>query len=340
MARFGILLVASAFLWVTGASFAADLPPSWAYGYTEPPSALGQSPRPAGRGGAPGPAQTAARDEHLLHLEGSDRAFTYSQLWTHWPPGPGDWFPNDHPKMPDIVAQGRRPDVDACASCHYPNGKGKSENAGVAGYSVEYFIQTMHDFRDGLRHSADPRKTNSNTMVRIAKGITEEELKTAAEYYGSMKWTPWIKVIEADMVPKTRAQGGLFLTLDGNGKEPLGNRILETPVNTEQTEIYKNPRSGFFAYVPVGSLKKGEALVKTGAGKAIACGMCHGADLRGMGPVPGLAGRSPSYEMRQLWDMQQGTRKGKWTELMKPVITNLSVDDMTAIVAYTASLAP
>jgi cytochrome c553 len=340
MPRFGVLLVASISLWAVGASFAADLPPSWAYGYTEPPLPPGQPPRSAGRGRGPAPAQTAGRDESLLHLEGSDRAFTYSELWTHWPPGPGDWFPHDHPKMPDIVAQGRRPDVDACGSCHYPNGKGKSENAGVAGYSVEYFIQTMHDFRDGLRHSADPRKANTNTMSRIAKGITEEELKAAAEYFASMKWTPWIKVIEADLVPKSRAQGGLFLTLEGNEKEPLGNRILETPVNTEQTEIYKNPRAGFLAYVPAGSLKKGEVLVKTGAGKTIACGMCHGPDLRGTGPVPSLAGRSPSYEMRQLWDMQQGTRKGTWTELMKPVIAHLSVDDMTAIVAYTASLAP
>jgi hypothetical protein len=47
--------------------------------------------------------------------------------------GPADWYPGDHPKMPDVVAHGRRPDVHACSLCHYPNGKGRPENAGVAG---------------------------------------------------------------------------------------------------------------------------------------------------------------------------------------------------------------
>ena len=56
--------------------------------------------------------------------------------------------------------------------------------------------------------------------------------------------------------------------------------------------------------------------------------------------MPGLAGRSPSYLVRQMFDMQQGFRKGTWTELMKPVVANLTADDMLNIVAYTASLAP
>lgn len=78
----------------------------------------------------------------------------------------------------------------------------------------------------------------------------------------------------------------------------------------------------------------------TGAGKTTQCGTCHGADLKGLGPVPGLAGRSPSYLVRQLYDMQHGARKGTWTELMKPVVAKLSDEDMIAIAAYTASLQP
>ncbi len=62
--------------------------------------------------------------------------------------------------MPDVVAHGKKPDVWACGLCHYPNGKGRQENAGVSGLPVEYFIQTMHDFRDGKRKSAEPRKNN------------------------------------------------------------------------------------------------------------------------------------------------------------------------------------
>ena len=131
----------------------------------------------------------------------------------------------------------------------------------------------------------------------------------------------------------------MFL-VEGTEKEPIGNRIIETPEDTEATEALRNPRSGFFAYVPMGSLKKGEALVVNGAGKTTACAVCHGADLRGMGPVPGLAGRSPSYLVRQMYDMQQGARKGHWTELMKPVVAKLTEEDLVSIAAYTASQKP
>lgn len=29
-----------------------------------------------------------------------------------------DWHPADHPPMPQVVAQGRKPEVRACGSCH------------------------------------------------------------------------------------------------------------------------------------------------------------------------------------------------------------------------------
>jgi cytochrome c553 len=56
--------------------------------------------------------------------------------------------------------------------------------------------------------------------------------------------------------------------------------------------------------------------------------------------VPPIAGRSPSYMMRQMYDMQQGTRKGLWTGLMKPVVAPLSQEDLLDLVAYVASRTP
>ena len=106
-------------------------------------------------------------------------------------------------------------------------------------------------------------------------------------------------------MPKTRIAGGLFVSLPGGETEPLGMRIIEMPEDNAR-EALRDPRSGFVAYVPVGAIKKGEALVKTGGGKTTACAVCHGADLKGLGPVPGLAGRSPSYSARQMFDMQTG----------------------------------
>jgi cytochrome c553 len=321
-----IAIFTFAFVISVVAMSAAD-PPPWAYGFEGPPQP-GNAPAP------PGPPNT---DQTPRTLSGATGQYSRAQIANRF--GPADWFPSDHPQMPDVVAHGKQPNVWACGLCHYPNGKGRAENAGVSGLNTEYFMHTMHDFKDGNRKSADPRKANTNLMIQFAKNMTDDEIKGAAEYFGAIKWTPWIKVVEAKMVPKTKPAGGLFL-VEGHEMEPLGNRIVETPVNAEATEVLRDPHSGFTAYVPLGAVKKGEALVTKGGGKTIACGTCHGADLKGLGPVPSLAGRSPSYLVRQMFDMQQGFRKGTWTELMKPVVANLTTDDMINIVAYTASQAP
>jgi cytochrome c553 len=96
--------------------------------------------------------------------------------------------------------------------------------------------------------------------------------------------------------------------------------------------------------VPPGSIKKGEALVVNGvtaAGhKITACAVCHGSDLRGLGPVPTIAGRSPSYVARQLYDMQHGNRNGAWTPLMAAVVAQLGPEDLLTAAAYLASLKP
>jgi cytochrome c553 len=90
--------------------------------------------------------------------------------------------------------------------------------------------------------------------------------------------------------------------------------------------------------VPVGSIAKGEALVSTGGdGRTARCTLCHGADLKGSATVPGIAGRSASYIVRQLYDMQQGTRQ---TKTMKAAVAKLTVEDMVNITAYVASREP
>ena len=324
----------------TGAS-AASVPPAglaWAYGVaagTPLPDTSGA--RPGGPAPAPAPAPQAA-DPTPLSIPGSTLTFTRAQIRGGNGVGPADWFPQDHPTMPDVVAKGRGTDVRPCSLCHYPNGKGRPESAGVAGLPTPYFLQTLNDFRNDARKTGDPRKGNTAIMAQIAKGMTEEEMRQSAEYFGSMKWTPWIKVMETKTVPKTRIAGGMYLRLDGTETEPLGERIIETPENTERTETLRDPRSGFIAYVPVGSVKKGEALVMTGGnGKTIACGTCHGPNLTGLGPVPGLAGRSPSYLARQMYDIRVGARHGVWSELMKPVLAKLADEDYVNITAYLAS---
>ena len=56
--------------------------------------------------------------------------------------------------------------------------------------------------------------------------------------------------------------------------------------------------------------------------------------------MPGIAGRSPSYLVRQMYDMQAGARHGEWTELMKPVVAKLTDEDFVNIAAFVSSRAP
>jgi cytochrome c553 len=318
------------------AAQAADVPPTWAWGFTTPP--------PSAPPAAAAPAAPAQLDNTKQYtVPGSKSTFTRAQIANRY--GPADWYPDDHPPMPDVVAHGKesaQPTVYACGLCHYPNGKGRPENANITGLSYDYIVQQLNDFRNGARKTSDPRKTNTGLMASFTKSLTDDEIKTVAKYFSSIAYTPWIRVVESETAPKAKANGGMWITLEGAeaGTEPLGSRIIETPVNAEHTELLRDSRSGFIAYVPPGSLKKGEALVRTGDGKVTACTACHGADLRGLGPVPALAGRSPSYLARQLYDIQHGNRAGAWSPLMVPVVTKLDSDDLLNAAAYLASLQP
>jgi cytochrome c553 len=120
-------------------------------------------------------------------------------------------------------------------------------------------------------------------------------------------------------------------------RAPLGTRIVEVSENVERTKL-RDPSTGFVAYVPVGSIARGEALVKKGA---MPCTMCHGADLKGMGDLfPSLAGHSPTATARQLFDFRAGARDGKNAAAMKPVVAGLSDADVVDVSAYLASLKP
>jgi cytochrome c553 len=245
-----------------------------------------------------------------------------------------NWRPTTHPAMPKIVQFGNKAtQVRACGSCHLPTGTGHDESAYMAGLPVRYFIQTMQDWKTGDRKYG-------NTMVQMLKSITDSEIREAAEYFAALKPTPWIRVVETDVVPRSYiGPGNKRLVHPEGGSEPIGNRIIEVPED-EEAVVYRDPISGFVAYVPKGSVARGREIATTGGGKTLACGICHGANQRGLGDVPGLAGRHPNYIVRQLWNMQNGDRVGVSSALMKQVVDKLSVDDMLAVSAYLASLTP
>jgi cytochrome c553 len=271
--------------------------------------------------------------EKLLSVPGSKKQYTAAQIGDGF--NPPDWFPDEHPPMPAAVATGRAPAVRACALCHLPTGGGHPESANMAGLPARYIIRAMEEYKNGNRVGV-----RAATMVDIAKAMTDEEVRTASEYFASLKPHSRQKVVESATAPKSFVGGGgmRYANAEG-GEEPIGNRIIIVPDSAEGAQR-RNPKSNFVAYVPPGSIANGKALAASGGGKTIACGICHGAGLKGLGDVPGIAGRDPTYTFRQLYDMQQGRRKGDAMALMKAVVEKLTVDDMIALSAYTASLEP
>jgi cytochrome c553 len=269
-----------------------------------------------------------------IQLPGSTKQYTQAQIDDRF--NPPDWYPQEHPPLPDVVAHGRPPNGLACALCHLTSGGGHPESAGISGLPVQYFLRQMAEFKSGIR-----KGMRGGVMIQIAKAISDDDMKAAAEYFGSMKYPVWYKVVEADTVPKSYlGNGAMRFPVENGGTEPIGSRIIELPQSDLSAES-RDPRTGFVAHVPTGSIKKGEMIVATGAGgKTIACAACHGVDLKGVSEVPPIAGRSPMYIYRQLNDIKIGTRSGLWTPLMKRVVAQLTDDDMIAISAYLASREP
>jgi cytochrome c553 len=275
---------------------------------------------------------SAVRVEGVVKAPGSAREYEATKIaGTANPP---DWFPDEHPPAPRAVTGGAGIRF-ACGACHLMSGQGHPEAADIAGMPAAYLVQQMAYYKSGTRKD-DAR------MGPIAKATSDEDVRQAAEYFAALKPAAWVKVIETATPPRTFiATAGRHRQLhpDG-GTEPIGHRILEIPADPFLTEI-RDPHSGFIAYVPPGSIAAGEALVKAGAsGKTMPCASCHGAALQGMGEVPRLAGLQPLYVARQLFDLQHGSRAGDAAVLMKPVVANLSEDDIIAISSYLGSLPP
>lgn len=270
----------------------------------------------------------------LVKVAGSAKTYTEAQVDDLM--NPPDWFPEEHPHMPAIVAKGRG-DVRACDSCHLTSGMGHPESAIIAGFTATYILRQLADMKSGARRTG-------GLMDVIAKAISDEDAEQAAAYFASLHPFPYVKVVEATTVPKSYVASGLMrLPLPSGGQEPLGQRIIVLPEDPERIMARDPHGSATIAYVPPGSIAKGKELVTTGAaGKTISCMACHGESLKGgtLGDVPRIAGLQPIYIFRQMYSIKHWTRTGESAELMRAPMMNLSEDEMIAIAAYVGSLAP
>jgi cytochrome c553 len=296
-----------------------DPPPAWAYPIT------------------PADFKPAPDDGLPKHVPNSSASYTPTQLRDRFIAS--DWHPEDHPPMPPIVAQGRKPHVFACGFCHRADGPGGPENSALAGLPAAYVVQQMNDYKSGARTTAVPKR-GVQMMIDLAKAATDEEITAAAAYFSALRPRQHTRAVETELVPKTFIRSYHYAALPSGETEPIGKRIIEVPEDLERFMLHDS-HARFVAYVPVGSVARGEALVKTGgAGKTLACAACHGPDLRGVGVTPGIAGRSTNYVVRQLYDLKHGFRAGPFAVQMKEVVARLDEEDMLAIAAYLVTLAP
>jgi cytochrome c553 len=276
---------------------------------------------------------------------GSGRSYTRSQLQDVL--NPPDWYPEEHPPMPQIVAHGQRTDANnppilPCALCHLPNGAGHVESASLAGLSASYIVRQFADFRSGSRRIMVGNSKTIGFLTSLKKRYTDDQVLAAAQYFASLKPRSWIRVIETTAVTKSVVSSETLMrtALPNGGVEPIGGRIVELPENTIGL-LNRDSHSGFIAYVPIGSVSAGEELVTTATADGTpSCASCHGGRLTGLGDVPPIAGRPPSYLVRQLWGFQSGERRGPSAAMMQSVTSKLTSAEMLAIAAYLASRPP
>lgn len=323
--------------------------PLWAYGVTTVPHVGDRAKPPDPPQRRFDPAIDHVEQLRALHVDGSERTFSLVDL-SDWQ-NVVDWFPNEHVPMPNVVQHGPASlgtMTRACAFCHKTTGGGRPDNAPVAGLPVNYFLRQLEDFRAGSRKSSDPRKSNVPTMIALAQSMSKEEERAAAAYYAAQRDGPSVRVIETDRAPPAHLVGNRYVATGTERSELLVNRILEVAEDPEQSEKLDNPHFGYIAYVPSGSVARGQRLAMTdrknadASGKVtatLACNGCHGAALLGVGDAPPIAGRSPSYLVRQLYDFKTGARDGPRAALMKPAVDRLTSAQMTDIAAYVATLA-
>ncbi|HWZ60945.1 MAG TPA: hypothetical protein VNW46_18310 [Gemmatimonadaceae bacterium] len=288
----------------------------------------------------PAQATTVTPDSVLLRrVPGSQAAFTEARLADRF--DVADWHPESHPAMPDIVAHGRKSPVFACAYCHLPDGSGRPENAMLAGLPVAYIEQEVAYMKSGARHSAwRAPYSPSDNMRQVAYGATAKEVAEAARYFSRLPARQRSRVVETATIPRAEPALGVYVPARRGGVEPLGQRLIEMPADPLRHEL-RDPLVGYVAYVPPGSIARGRVIATEGSLDTPPCVSCHGPGLGGVAPeAPPLAGRFPSYVLRQLIAFRTGARSTPASTPMGLVAATLTLNDMIAAAAYAGSLSP
>lgn len=283
-------------------------------------------------GQALAPALGEAHGAGYKQVPGSARQYTQAQIDNYY--ATPDWFPDQHPPMPRLVSHGDGGKVQACAACHLTSGLGHPESGNLAGLPQSYLVRQMVEYKNRSRFERSP-------MYAMAAAMGEKDMQEVSAYFSALKPVRSSRVQEVDTVPQTVIHPTLRMrqVVAHGALEPINGRLIEVPESPELVEM-RDPRAGFVAYVPRGSIALGKLLATDGGGRTVACAACHGDRLKGTAGIPRLAGLSPDYVLRQLRAYKSGDRHGEQAPAMLPTVENLTEEDMIALSAYVGSLDP
>jgi cytochrome c553 len=275
--------------------------------------------------------------EELFTIPDSDQKLPLSRINDTF--NAPDWHPADHGPMPEIVANGRKPKVIACAYCHTPTGQGRPENAGIAGLSEAYIKEQLEAYRSGERQPVGPDYYKpTHAMYALAQELTDEDIEAGAKYFSQQKLGRRAYVVESLNIPRAEPSDWVYKPVDGS--EDLEDRLIEVAPEIVRHQ-HRDDRMQYTVYVPPGSLFRGKLLVTTGdKGTTQPCATCHGPKLTGTDKAPPIAGRSPTYLLRQLIGFRNGLRANEAAKQMDAVVEKLELKDMVALAAYVGSLYP
>lgn len=288
----------------------------------------------------PGVIAAKPSSSSLVHLPNSLLGFTEAQLTDlYFAP---DWHPESHAPMPEIVLRGRAPGTYACGYCHLPSGAGRPENAALAGLPAAYIVQQVTDIKSGARRSAWHGEAYRpvDLMREVAANVAATDLAAAAEYFAAQPLQTRVTVIEVARIPRVAVMGWIYAIDPRGGEEILGQRLIEWAPDPSRHE-HRDDEMRYNAFVPPGSVRRGREIATMGvAGQVASCSSCHAEHLQGAGLIPPLAGRSPSYLLRQLVAFQTKDRAGSGAAPMQAVAAALDMTDMIAVAAYAAGQSP
>lgn len=95
--------------------------------------------------------------------------------------------------------------VQSCEKCHGKDGISTDPDVPIiAGFSYEGFLNTMEVFREGYRIALRYQKPNEpeTVMNEIAKGLSDEEVSSLAEYYSQRDFIPARQDVNSDLAER------------------------------------------------------------------------------------------------------------------------------------------